>query len=135
MGIQAIHASSRWNWKVSRQFLTAILLCLLLALPPMAHGAQSEPGQVFDGLTAVEWENIQAQISADVPQHVYRLQYSYNGRIWHDLTTIKDGDLAQNVRYLDRGRGMPSLRYWYSYLDEEGLRRVQYIPLTISEAP
>ncbi len=77
----------------------------------------------------------QAQISSAAPHHVYRLQYSYNGRVWHDLSTIKDGDLAQNVRYLDKGRGMPSLRYWYSYLDEDGLRRVQYIPLTISEAP
>jgi hypothetical protein len=66
-----------------------------------------------------------------VPYHLYKLQYSYDGRVWHDLIAIKDGTLLENRRYLRQDRKFPRLRYWHSYLDEDGERRLDYIPLTI----
>jgi len=69
----------------------------------------------------------------EAPYHLYKLQYSYTGKIWHDLIIIENGNLSENIKYLRRQGKFPLLRYWYSYMDEEGLRRVQYIPLTIGE--
>ena len=68
---------------------------------------------------------------ADTPYHLYKLQYSYNNRIWHDLIKIENGNLSENMKYLRRQGEFPYLRYWYSYIDEEGIKRVQYIPLTV----
>jgi len=68
---------------------------------------------------------------ADTPYHLYKLQYSYNNRVWHDLIKIENGNLSENMKYLRRQGEFPYLRYWYSYIDEEGIKRVQYIPLTV----
>ena len=68
---------------------------------------------------------------ADAPYHLYKLQYSYNNKVWHDLIKIENGNLSENVKYLRRQGEFPYLRYWYSYMDEEGIKRVQYIPLTV----
>ncbi len=77
-------------------------------------------------------QDSQARTSiGDVPYHLYKLQYSQNGRVWHDLIVIENGTLSDNIKYLRRQGELPYLRYWYSYLDEEGIKRVQYIPLTI----
>ncbi|MDT8274184.1 MAG: hypothetical protein RRA35_13420 [Desulfomonilia bacterium] len=65
------------------------------------------------------------------PYHLYKLQYSYNGNIWHDLIIIENGALSETIHYLRRGEKVPQLRYWYSYLDDEGVKRVVYIPLTM----
>jgi hypothetical protein len=70
-----------------------------------------------------------------IPYHLYKLQYSYDGQIWHDLINIENGSLSENRRYLRQDRKFPCLRYRHSYLDEEGVRRVDYIPLTIGGNP
>jgi hypothetical protein len=72
---------------------------------------------------------------ASVPYHRYKLQYSYNGRTWHDLITIENGELSKNVTYLRRGNKVPSLRYFYTYVDAEGEQRVLCIPLTVESPP
>ncbi|MGC9325204.1 MAG: hypothetical protein ACP5G0_10710 [Desulfomonilia bacterium] len=69
-------------------------------------------------------------LSDEIPYHLYKLQYSYNGKIWHDLIIIENGTLSENIKYLCRGGKLPLLRYWYSYFDDEGIKRVEYIPLT-----
>jgi hypothetical protein len=69
------------------------------------------------------------------PYHRYKLQYSYNGKAWHDLITIENGELSKNFTYLRKGKKFPSLRYWYTYIDEEGFRRAVSIPLTVESPP
>jgi len=70
-----------------------------------------------------------------IPHHLYKLQYSYDGKIWHDLITIEDGVLSENKRYLRQNGRFPCLRYSHSYLDEEGTQRLDYIPLTVGGNP
>jgi hypothetical protein len=79
----------------------------------------------------VAQESLARTSMSDIPYHLYKLQYSYNGKIWHDLIIIENGTLSENMKYLRVQGKFPYLRYWYSYLDEEGLKRVQYIPLTV----
>lgn len=69
------------------------------------------------------------------PYHRYKLQYSYNGKTWHDLITIENGELSKNYTYLRKGKKFPSLRYLYTYIDEEGFRRAISIPLTVESPP
>ena len=71
----------------------------------------------------------------DAPYHLYKLQYSYNGKIWHDLIIIENGDVSEHIKYLRKEDRLPSLRYWHSYIDEEGIRRYNSIPLTIDGRP
>jgi hypothetical protein len=72
---------------------------------------------------------------ADAPYHLYKLQYSYNGKIWHDLIVIENGDISKHIKYLRKEDRVPSLRYWHSYIDEEGIQRYISIPLTIDGRP
>jgi hypothetical protein len=72
---------------------------------------------------------------ASVPFHRYKLQYSYNGKNWHDLITIENGELSKKMTYLRRGNKVPSLRYVYTYLDAEGEQRALCIPLTVESPP
>ena len=72
---------------------------------------------------------------AEPPYHLYKLQYSYNGKIWHDLIVIGNGDISRHIKYLRKEDRVPSLRYWHSYVDEEGIRRYHSIPLTIDGRP
>ena len=69
------------------------------------------------------------------PHYSYKLQYSYNGKIWHDLITIENGELSKNIEYLKRGNKSPMLRYWYTYRDAEGELRAVSIPLTVEAPP
>ncbi|HNY65335.1 MAG TPA: hypothetical protein PKM41_07830 [Deltaproteobacteria bacterium] len=69
------------------------------------------------------------------PYHRYKLQYSYNGKIWHDLITIENGEISENTTYLRRGNKFPFLRYFCTYIDGEGERRVVCIPLTVESPP
>ena len=72
---------------------------------------------------------------ADAPHHLYKLQYSYNGKIWHDLIIIENGDVSRHIKYLSKEGQVPSLRYWHSYIDEEGIRQYHSIPLTVDGRP
>ena len=72
---------------------------------------------------------------AGAPFHQYKLQYSYNGKIWHDLIVIENGDISKHIKYLRKEDRLPSLRYWYSYIDDEGIQRYHSIPLTIDGRP
>jgi len=93
-------------------------------------------GIVVVTLFFVMAQETQARTSlGSAPFHIYKLQYSYNERIWHDLILIENGTLSENIRYLNTHGKFPYLRYWYSYIDEEGIKRVQYIPLTVGEEP
>ncbi len=65
----------------------------------------------------------------------YKLQYSYNGKIWHDLIIIENGELSKNIEYLRRGNKFPLLRYWYTFIDAEGEHRAVSIPLTVESPP
>ena len=76
---------------------------------------------------------IRAEVAA--PHYSYKLQYSYNGKIWHDLITIENGELSKNIEYLRRGNRSPMLRYWYTYTDAEGELRAVSIPLTVESPP
>ena len=69
------------------------------------------------------------------PHHLYALQYSYDGEIWHELITIEDNALSENKRYLRQNGRFPCLRYAHSYLDEDGTQRLDYIPLTVGGIP
>ncbi len=73
--------------------------------------------------------------SLSSPYHKYKLQYSYNGKIWHDLIIIENGELSENITYLRRGNKFPLLRYWYTYIDEAGESRAVSIPLTVENPP
>lgn len=72
---------------------------------------------------------------ASAHYHRYKLQYSYNGKTWYDLITIENGELSKNMTYLRRGNKVPSLRYFYTYLDAEGEQRAVCIPLTVESPP
>ena len=81
-------------------------------------------------LSPVEGQPVRSPAQEN-PYHLYKLQYSYNGNIWHDLIIIENGTLSETIHYLRRGEKVPQLRCWYSYLDDEGVKRVVYIPLTM----
>jgi hypothetical protein len=72
---------------------------------------------------------------ASAPYHRYTLQYSYNGKTWNDIITIENGELSKNMNYLRRGNKVPSLRYFYTYIDDEGERRDICIPLNVESPP
>jgi hypothetical protein len=69
------------------------------------------------------------------PYHRYKLQYSYNGETWHDLITIENGELSKNMTYLKKSGRVPSLRYFYTYINDEGDRMAVSIPLTVEGPP
>ncbi len=69
------------------------------------------------------------------PYYSYKLQYSHNGKIWHDLIIIENGELSKNIEYLRRGNKFPLLRYWYTYTDTDGELRAVSIPLTVESPP
>ncbi len=86
-------------------------------------------------ITTQESEARISQSDISSSYHRYKLQYSYNGKIWHDLITIENGELSKNMTYLRRGNKFPLLRYWYTYIDEAGERRAVSIPLTVENPP
>jgi hypothetical protein len=88
-----------------------------------------------EGEARVRHEAGLAGQEAFAPYHRYKLQYSYNGTNWHDLITIENGELSKNMTYLRRGNKVPSLRYFYTYIDDEGERRAVCIPLTVESSP